>query len=204
MGARILKQEVRIAGFDDAPFRFGDEKTELIGVVFRGGAWMEGVLAGMVEVDGTDAGERIAEVAKRFPQGEQLRAIMLDGVTFGGFNVADIGMISRKTGVPVIAVVRERPDLAGMKKAIMRLPDWEERWRKVESSGKLHETGIRHAGKPGTVWFQAAGIDAAGAGALIRLSSTRSLVPEPLRAAHMIASGMKGIKWKAAGKRSSM
>lgn len=194
MGARILKPEIRIAGFDDAPFRFGDAEAGLVGVVFRGGAWMECMLAGRVEVDGTDAGERIAEIVRNFPQYGQLKAVMLDGITFGGFNVADIGYINRETKVPVIAVVREKPDLPGMKAVVRRFRDWEARWKKIEGAGPMRRVRVACAGKPGTVWFQAAGIDARGAEELIRLSSTRSLVPEPLRVAHMIGKGMKGAR----------
>jgi endonuclease V-like protein UPF0215 family len=202
MGMGVLKREIRILGFDDAPFRFHDEKTELIGVIFRGGSWMEGVVTGYVDVDGRNAGERIVEIVGKTPHRGQVRVIMLDGITFGGFNVADIGMIRRKTGIPVIAVVRKKPGLKAIRSAIRRFGDWETRWRIIERAGEPKPVKVVNAAGTGTLWFQASGIGEEDAAAVIRLSCTRALIPEPLRVAHMIASGMKGMKWKETRKPS--
>jgi endonuclease V-like protein UPF0215 family len=200
MATFALKPEIRILGFDDAPFRFGDRTTELIGAVFRGGSCLDGVVTGRVDVDGSDAGKRIVEIVGKTPHREQVRVIMLDGITFGGFNVADIRMVERKTGVPVVAVTREKPGLAGIRKAVQRFPDWERRWRIIEGAGRTRPVEVSNTAGTGTVWFQASGISGEDAAALIRLSCTRALIPEPLRVAHMIASGLKGIKWKDTGK----
>ena len=35
---------------------------------------------------------------------------MLDGITYGGFNVVDIEELYRETGLPVIVIMRSCPD----------------------------------------------------------------------------------------------
>jgi endonuclease V-like protein UPF0215 family len=45
------------------------------------------------------------------------------------------------------------------------------------------------------VYYQKIGVSRKSAEEIIRVSCTRSLVPEPLRVAHLIGSGLKGNKW---------
>jgi endonuclease V-like protein UPF0215 family len=196
MGIEPVKPEIRIIGFDDAPFSFGDRYTRLIGTVFRGGSWMDGVVTGKVKVDGTDSTRRIAGSVNGSPHRKQLRLIMLDGVTFGGFNIVDIERLSRETGLPVIAVVRDRPDFGSIRKALGKFRDRERRWKLIEKAGPVKPLGVRNpkTGKLKNIWFQTSGIDDETARKVIRLSSTRSFMPEPLRVAHLIGQGIGGLK----------
>jgi len=192
VGKLSVKKEIRIIGFDDAPFRFGQEKTRIIGTVFRGGLWLDGLITSHVAVDGTDSTRRIVESVIGSAHMEQTRIIMLDGITFGGFNVTDIGEINKKTGIPVIAVVRDRPDMESIKKALERFPDSEKRWELISSAGKIHSLGVENP-KTGTVkniCFQKRGIGTRAAQDVLRVSSTRSFIPEPLRVAHIIGKGL--------------
>jgi len=50
-----MKKEIRILGIDDMPFSFGDKKVDVVGVVMRGGIYLEGVLKTTIDVDGRDA-----------------------------------------------------------------------------------------------------------------------------------------------------
>ena len=43
---------------------------------------------------------------------------MLDGLAFGGFNLIDIQEVYEKTKLPVIVVVRDKPNLEEIKKAL--------------------------------------------------------------------------------------
>ena len=55
-----IKDEIRIAGFDDSHFELGKSKIAIVvGAVMRGGAVLDGVLRTEVEVDGTNATERL-------------------------------------------------------------------------------------------------------------------------------------------------
>jgi len=187
-----VKREIRIVGFDDAPFSFGGRETTLIGAVFRGGLWMDGLITAKIKVDGTDATEKISGAVNRSPHRQQLRIIMLDGITFGGFNVADLERINAETGLPVIAVVRDKPDLAAIRRALGKFRDSGRRWKLVEKAGTLSPLGVADpkTGRVKNIWFQNKGIPAEEAGRIIRMSSTRSFVPEPLRVAHIIGHGI--------------
>jgi len=187
-----VKREIRIVGFDDAPFSFGDRETTLIGAVFRGGLWMDGLISARIKVDGLDSTKKIISAINKSPHKKQLRVIMLDGTTFGGFNIVDMDKINMGTGLPVIAVVRDKPDLAAIRKALGKFRDSGRRWKLVEKAGTLSPLGVANpkTGRVKNIWFQNKGIPAEEAGRIIRMSSTRSFVPEPLRVAHIIGHGI--------------
>jgi len=184
-----IKSEIRIIGIDDGPFEPRTKgKALLVGVIFRGGEWLDGVLRIYIEVDGTDATQRIGDMINKSRHKGQLRVIMVDGVTFAGFNVIDIQEIFRQTGLPVIVVSRKLPDFPKVKKALKNLPDWQERWRMLRAAGKIYP--VRSKPRAAPVCMQVAGIKRADAEQIVKLASTRSLVPEPLRVAHLIATGI--------------
>jgi endonuclease V-like protein UPF0215 family len=111
---------------------------------------------------------------------------MLNGVTFAGFNVVDIKRLNLATKLPVIALTRDKPDLDAVRRALNNLPKSEERWKMVLEAGKIHE--VRCRGK--AIYMELAGISEADAREIVELTSTRSSFPEPLRVAHLIASGI--------------
>jgi endonuclease V-like protein UPF0215 family len=181
-----IKDEIRILGVDDGPFRRGDRQTLLVGVVFRGGRWMDGVLSTKVAVDGLDSTDALSAMVRgcRF---KDVRVIMVDGIAFGGFNIIDIHRLHRETGLPVIIVARDMPDFAGIEAALRHLPDFETRWALIKAAGKPEATETREGKR---VYIQVAGIELRDAERIVKLSATRSLIPEPLRVAHIVASGI--------------
>jgi endonuclease V-like protein UPF0215 family len=184
-----IKSEIRVLGIDDGPFVAHTKgKALLVGTVFRGGQWLDGILRTYVDIDGTDATQRIIDMVNKSRHKGQLRVIMVDGVTFGGFNVIDIQEMFRQTGIPVVVVSRKMPDFSKVKKALKNLPDWRERWRMLKAAGKIHRVRSRPGAAP--VCVQVAGINLTDAEQIVKLTSTRSLVPEPLRVAHLIATGI--------------
>ncbi len=46
-----MKPQSRVLGIDDAPFRFGDESTEVVCAALRIPSYLEGVMVGSVAVD---------------------------------------------------------------------------------------------------------------------------------------------------------
>ena len=106
----MIKKEARFIGIDDAPFKKTDKKVLVIGVVYRGGEFIEGVISTTITKDGDDAtrilGKKLLE--SRFYS--QLKAVFLGGVTIAGFNIVDIEELSRTIDLPVIAVTRKYPD----------------------------------------------------------------------------------------------
>jgi hypothetical protein len=188
----VIKPEIRVLGVDDGVFTPHMKGLVLVvGVVFRGGYWLDGVMNTKVKVDGFDATGKIASMILKSPHYEQLRVIMLNGITFAGFNVADIKKLNAKTRLPVIAVTREKPDFAEIRKALKNLPKSEERWKAMLNGGGIFEVCTKSGG--GKIYMQISGVCEEDAKKILRLTSTRSNIPEALRVAHLIASGISVV-----------
>jgi endonuclease V-like protein UPF0215 family len=186
---RVVKPEIRVLGIDDGAFTPHKKGFALIvGVVFRGGYWLDGVMSTKVRVDGFDSTKKVTSMVVSSPHYKQLRVIMLNGVTFGGFNVIDIKKLHKNTGLPVIAITRNKPNFNEIREAIKNLPKSEKRWKTILNAGNVFETTTRN--KNEKVYMEIAGILEEDARKILRLTSTRSSIPEALRAAHVIASGI--------------
>jgi len=193
---RNIKREIRIVGFDDGPFIPRTKgKVPVIGVVFRGGDFLDGVFKTEVAIDGMDATDTLIKIVNRSKHKEQLRVIMLNGITIGGFNMINISKLYKKTGLPVIAINRKGPNLKKIKTALQNFDDFEDRWKCIEDAGKIHMMKIE---KDKNIYFQFKGLKQNEVEDVIRLSCTRSLIPEPLRVAHLIASAL--IKGESGGR----
>lgn len=186
-GFRVIKSEIRVLGVDDGKFVPHTEGVVIVvGVVFRGGRWLDGVMHTHVAIDGFDATEHIASMITSSPHCKQLRLVMLNGITFAGFNVVDIKKLSLATKLPIIALTRDKPDLEAIRKALNNLPKSEERWKMILEAGEIYEVCCR--GKK--IYMEIAGISLVDAREIVELTSIRSSFPEPLRVAHLIASGI--------------
>jgi len=192
---RQIKPEIRILGIDDSVFTPRTKgKADIIGVVYRGGQWLDGIMRTQVEIDGLDATEKIATMIKNSPHYEQIRVIMLDGMTFAGFNIVDINELYQKTGLPVITVTREKPNFTDIKKALKNLPNYKKRWQIMKNAGETFKVKTRKGEEP--VHVQVMGISQSDAEKILKKTSTRSNIPEALRVAHIIASGLGQSKEK--------
>jgi len=181
-----VKQQVRVLAVDDAPFRFDSERAMVIGVVVRLPNYLEGVLRSDCAVDGDDANDVLGEMVLGSRFKRQLKAVMVDGVALGGFNVIDIDSLHRTIKIPVVTVTRDAPDLERMESALRKhFPDWESRLEVLRRK-PLHQVDTGH--KP--LLVSLAGMGLAEAQEIIKRSMVRGAVPEPLRLAHIIASGL--------------
>jgi hypothetical protein len=184
---KIIKPEIRVLGIDDGKFTPQTQGSAIVvGVVFRGGISIDGVMHTNIAIDGLDATEKLASMINTSPHRRQLRLVMLNGITFAGFNVVGIKKLNTTTGLPVLALTHDKPDLDGIHEALKNLPNSEDRWKMVLEAGEIHEVqnnGIK-------VYVELAGISLCEAEKSIKLTSTRSCLPEPLRVAHLIASGV--------------
>lgn len=187
-----VKPEIRIIGIDDGSFDAqNQDKTCLVGVVSRGGKGIDGILVDEIEIDGMDSTSKIVEMLNESRHKEQLRIIMTSGITFGGFNVLDIERVFEETGLPLIVISRKKPDMRSVKKAIKNLSDWEKRWSILNSAGEIIPVKTKNSEKrESTIHIQVKGIDIEDAKKVIKMSSTRSSIPEPVRLAHLIATGI--------------
>jgi endonuclease V-like protein UPF0215 family len=189
---RVIKPEIRVLGVDDGAFTPHVEgQVVVVGVVFRGGYWLDGVMHTEIAVDGFDATDKISSMITSSPHYKQLRVIMLNGITFAGFNIVDVKKLNAATKLPVITVTREKPDLAKIHEVLQNLSHSEERWRTILSAGETVEVFTRNA--KAKVYVQAAGVSKEDAQKILRLTSTRSNIPEALRVAHLVASGISHL-----------
>jgi len=185
MQFRSIKKEIRILAWDDGPFEFKSKgKDILIGVIFRGGQFLDGLLKTEVEIDGEDATEKIIEKILK-TRHKDLRVVMLDGITVAGFNTVNIKEIYDKTGLPVIVINREKPNLEKFIETLKNMSNPEKRLKAVKDAGPIYSMSVKNK----RIYFQSYGIKKDDVEEIIKTTSTMSLIPEPLRAAHLIANG---------------
>ena len=179
-----IKPEIRILAIDDSALIA--DRIMIVGVIFRAGEWLDGVLRSELARDGLDGTDVIAEMVTGTRHYPQIRVIMLDGVTYGGFNVIDIKELHSRTGLPVIVVMRTAPDMGRIRDALRNLPDFERRLQAIMNAGTITKVDMPE----GSLCIQCAGIVTEDAAKIVRLSTTHSHIPEPLRVAHLIATGI--------------
>ena len=186
---RVIKPEIRVLGIDDGAFTLHVKgQVPVVGVVFRGGYWLDGVMHTKIAVDGFDATDKIAAMINDSSHYKQLQVIMANGITFAGFNILDVKALYATTKLPVITVTREKPNFENIRKALQNLPGSKERWSTILRAGDPVEICTRTA--ESKVYVQTVGVSKEDAEKILRLTSTRSNIPEPLRVAHLIASGI--------------
>lgn len=177
-----MKKEIRILGIDDASFdKFKDKRVLVIGTVFRGGSWLDGIITTYVRVDGTNSTKKLVEMINGCKFKPQLQFIMLDGIALGGFNIVDVVKLNKETAIPVIVVMRNYPDFKKIERVL----------RKLGKGSKIKL--LKKAGeviKIDKIHVQLIGVDYHTAKKLLKISCTRSHVPEPIRVAHLIGQGI--------------
>lgn len=157
-----------------------------MGLVVALPGYVEGVLRGEVTIDGDDATDVLTRLVRGSPHQESTQAILLGGIAVGGFNLVDLEELNRSTGLPVITVSRDRPDLDAMARAFARhRPDAPERARLF-----LDHPVTAWPLRPRPLWIASVGATTGEAGALLRKSLVRGSYPEPLRLAHLVASAV--------------
>jgi endonuclease V-like protein UPF0215 family len=170
-------------GFDDAPFpRAYRGDVLLVGAVFAG-LRLEGVLSTKVRRDGTDSTERVAGLIEKSRFRGQLQGILLQGIAFAGFNVVDLYRLHELLSMPIVAVARKAPDMDAIRRALLsRVPGGVRKWELIERLGAMEPV----AG----VFVQRIGVSLQDVEALLQRLAINSVLPEPLRTAHLIAGGI--------------
>jgi uncharacterized protein len=184
LGRALTKAHPRVVGVDDGAFLRKSRRTTVALVVCSLPDRVEGISTTDVAVDGTDATERIARAIRDSGHLDGLRAVMVDGITVGGFNVLDLVGLSRSLRLPVVAVTRRRPDFSAVDAALRTyFPKDRGRRRRLVHARPLFPVTV--AG--GTLQVAVAGATRAEAAALVRRSIREGRWPEPLRLAGLVA-----------------
>lgn len=185
-----MRKEIRIIGVDDGPFnKFKDKEVLIVGTLFRGGNFMDGVLSTKAKVDGTDSTDKIAQMINKSKFKPQIRAIFLNGIAVGGFNVIDVKKLNKKTKRPVIVVIRSYPDLKKIFSVLDKL-DMKKQKKIIEDLPKPT--------KVGKIYIQHIGTTLENAKEMLKITCTHSFIPEPIRVAHLIAAGI--VKGESKGR----
>jgi endonuclease V-like protein UPF0215 family len=172
-----------VVGFDDGPFARDRPGANvlLVGAVCAR-ARLDGVLTGRVRKDGVNATARIAALVQGSPFDAHARAVLLNGIAVGGFNVVDIHALADRLERPVLVVARRRPRLELIRAALLPLPGGARKWALIERAGPMEP--LRG------VFVQRAGLTLPEANDLLAATTVHGNLPEPLRLAHLIAGGV--------------
>ncbi|MBD3226675.1 MAG: DUF99 family protein [Candidatus Lokiarchaeota archaeon] len=189
MRIRKVKEEIRVIGIDDAPFiPHSKGSVRVFGVITRGNYRVDGIEQTKIEIDGFDATEKIGEMILNSKHHGQIRIIILNGITFGGFNVCDIKKLSKKTNRPVIVIIEHEPDLKSIKEALEKNQvNWEKKWEIFERIKLIEEIYIKKNVKPIYIHYTDQ-LDKRIAKKVIEKTRGLSNIPECLRIAHLIGA----------------
>lgn len=182
-----VKKEIRIIAWDDCAFSFRSRQVSIIGAIFRGGQFLDGLLSTTIKKDGMDVTDKTVKSIKSSRHYDQLSVIMLNGITFGGFNLIDIKKLNRETRLPVLVIQRKKPDIEKFNKALNIFDDQKKRKEIVKRAGKIYKFRKIH--------YQKCGLKKQACENLLKLTCIRSDIPEPIRVAHLIASGLSRKKY---------
>lgn len=179
----MRKRWSHVIGFDDGAF---DRKHRgdvlLVGAVFAN-LRLEGVLAGKVRRDGRNATETIVGLIRRSRFVGHLHAVLLQGVAVAGFNVIDLHRVHAELELPVIAVARKPPNYTAIRRALLdKVPGGQRKWQLIERLGPMESVA--------SVYVQRIGIGLRDVESMLARFSVHGFLPEPIRVAHIIASGI--------------
>jgi endonuclease V-like protein UPF0215 family len=181
-----IKKEIRIIGIDDGYFeKFKAKKCLVVGVICRGAEFLDGLISFKVDVDGNDATEKIIKNINKSKHKAQLSLIMVNGIALAGFNVIDIEKINKETKLPIIVVTRKNPRIKLIKSVLEKI-GMKNKIRLIEKAGKPKEFQINNS----KIYFQFYGINEERVREILKLTIKHGNMPEPLRIAHIIASGI--------------
>lgn len=172
-----MKAETRVIGIDDGTTRL--RRRVVVGVVFRGSLWLDGVVAKVIDVTAASAGRRLARMVTESKFCNELRVAMLHGAMLSSMKATGLMEFSVATRLPTIAILQGR---------------------QIQIVGQI----LRRARKATHCRLQkdmsalGIGLTAEKAVEILRLTSRRDVMPEPLRVAGLIASAVntpKRLNW---------
>lgn len=180
----MLKQNIRVLGIDDGPFkREINKETCLTGVLMRMDGIIENVIVTYIKIDGKDSEDAILGFVNSIGS-RNLSAIISEGITFGGFNIVDPVSINRKTGLPFISITKGEGNIKAMMAALEKHGD-EEAVKLLLSlkpfKYELNDTQFT---------VNISGIERQDAIKLVQKLMRIGNVPEPVRIAHMISKAL--------------
>lgn len=118
---------------------------------------------------------------------KQLKALLLDGGSFGGFNIVDLEEVSQVTSKPVISVSKSEPDSDDFRKAIKKSVNYQKIFEKIDEPRKVEP-------EDGNVFIQFERTSFDRAEKFVKNSTLKGLTSEPLRVAHLKGKEARNLK----------
>lgn len=177
-------------GVDDGAFRptRDTKQNALLVAVLCRDLQVSQVELGKIQVDGGDANDVLLSLLEKM----RFDAVMLSGISFGGFNVVDIAALSAASRHPVMAITGDNPDNQSVRNALRgHFGDWKHRWRKVRAAGRIYSYKPLDSEPP--LYFEVRGASPAMARRWIAGTAKISRLPEPVRVARIIAGGLSEL-----------
>ena len=179
-----------VAGVEDGSFKAFQRETEntvqhtpLCLTRFQGQCLTDVRLA-HVTVDGDDATDILLTLLNNI----EIEALILGGVTFGGFNVVYTEKVYNETGIPIIVFSAEKPDVQATFNALCKhFDDWEKRWKAYSQLGDIHSFNINNYP---AVYYENVGCSEEYAEEILNAQAITCRTPEAVRVAGLIAKGV--------------
>lgn len=172
-------------GVEDGSFQKGITRETLLAIVLLRQATIEKVKVTKITVDGLDATEKLAKILKDW----EFDVLLLAGISYAGFNLINPMLIYERFKKPIIIIAQTKPNNKAVKRALKRhFEDWEIRWRVFQRLGPVHKIHIKSGEAP--LYMETVGANVRWASNLVRSFCLCGRIPEPLRAARLIARGL--------------
>jgi uncharacterized protein len=178
-----------VIGFDDAPFARDHRGDVLVIGAVCARTRLDGVVSTRVRRDGANATRRMIDVVATSGFRRHLQAVLLQGIAVAGFNVVDVHALHRALGLPVLVVMRRRPDMDSIRRALF---DGGPRGAGIRGAARKWSL-IERAGPPeplAGLFVQRVDLSPAEAETLIARTRLHGALPEAIRLAHLIAGGV--------------
>ncbi len=177
-----MKKQVPIVGIDDGGFRlFEDKEVWIFAVVMKGASHVEGIMQDKILIDSSDPSKILIDLIQNSIHFQQIHAILLKGVTIGGFGVLDLNRIHETLNKPIIVIIDREPQLEEIREALLKnVPDGDSKWKLISSFPKpTYEKSLNR-------FIQCWGIQLSDAVELIKHSTKVGKEPEVLRIAQFL------------------
>ena len=182
------KPGVRVLGIAESYRGRHDEGavSHLAGVVMRRDLRIDGFGTAEATVGGTDATDAVVRLVESVGR-DDVRTVMLSGAVIAWFNVIDAAAVAAATGRGVVSVTYERPR-GSRRRFAATSPATRPGSRPTPGSASERPVALSTGA---TVYIRSFGLPLADAAALVDAFTLDGGVPEPLRAARLIARGLR-------------
>lgn len=183
---RVIKKEIRIVGIEECTFKHNRLKgTLMIGVIFRGKLFFDGLITSFIDSEKFDATEEITKMLMNSCYFDELRVVMLSKLIFGKANFLDLKRFYEKIELPIIIFTED-------KETIEKFMSKEKSYEGLKRMDEHKLFKINNSFKPFTIGFY--GINEDEVIKILKASCIENNVPEPLRIARILIKAIQDFK----------